>query len=46
MEELVNLIMGNSVTLDAYVVVRLVVVMMGLEMFAVACGFLGGMKRT
>lgn len=45
MEELVNLIMGSSTTLDAYVVVRLVVLMMALEMFAVSCGFLGSMKR-
>lgn len=45
MEELVNLIMGSSTTLDAFVIVRLVVLMMALEMFAVACGFLGSMKR-
>ena len=44
MEEIVNLIVGNSTGLDVYVIVRLVVLMMALEMFAVACGFLGAMK--
>lgn len=44
MENLVNLIMGTSTTLDAYVVVRLVLVCMALEMFSVACSFLSGMK--
>ena len=45
MDALVNLIVGTSETLDVYVIVRLVVVMMGLELFAVACGLLGGMKK-
>lgn len=44
MEELVNLIIGNSTTLDVYVVVRLIVLGMALELFAVACAMLGGMK--
>lgn len=44
MEEIVNLIMGASTTLDAYVIVRLVVLCMSLELFSVACAMLGGMK--
>ena len=32
MDEIVNLIMGTSTTLDAYVVVRLVVLCMALEL--------------
>lgn len=44
MDELVNLIMGNSTTLDAYVIVRLVVIMMALEMFSVICAMLAGFK--
>lgn len=44
MEEIVNLIMGTSTTLDAYVVIRLVVLCMALELFSVACAMLGGMK--
>lgn len=44
MDSIVNLIMGSSTTLDAYVIVRLIVVVLALEMFSVACGMLGGMK--
>lgn len=44
MEAIVNLIVGTSTTLDVYVIVRLIVVMIALESFATACGFLGGMK--
>lgn len=43
-DALVNLIVGTSTTLDVYVIVRLIVVMIALELFATACGFLGGMK--
>lgn len=39
MDVLVNLIVGNSTTLDVYVIVRLIVVMISLELFATACGF-------
>lgn len=45
MDEIVNLIVGTSTSLDVYVFVRLVVVMMALELFATACAFIGGMKR-
>lgn len=45
MDNLVNLIVGTSTTIDVYVIVRLVVVLMGLELFAVVCGMLGSMKR-
>ena len=44
MDSLVNLIVGTSTTLDVYVIVRLIVVMIALVLFATACGFLGGMK--
>lgn len=44
MEEVVNLIVGSSTALDVYVVVRLVVLCMALELFSVACAMLGGMK--
>lgn len=44
MSEIVNLIMGTSTTLDAYVVVRIIVLCMALELFSVACAMLGGMK--
>ncbi len=45
MDEVVNLILQGSDTLDAPAIVRLVIVLMGLELFSVACGFLGGMKK-
>lgn len=45
MNTIVNLIVGESVTLDVYVIVRLIVVMMSLEIFATVCGLLGGMAR-
>jgi len=44
MDAIVNLIVGSSTTLDVYVIVRLIVVMISLELFATVCGFLGGMK--
>lgn len=44
METIVNLIVGSSTSLDVYVMVRLIVMMVALELFATACGFLGGMK--
>ena len=36
--------MEDNSTLDVYVIVRLIVVMISLELFATVCGFLGGMK--
>lgn len=42
MNELVNLIVGSSTSLDVYVMVRLIIMMVALELFATACGFLGG----
>ena len=45
MDSLVNLMVGSSTSIDVYVIVRLVVVLMGLEMFSVACAMLGNMKR-
>lgn len=45
MDAIVNLIIGESTTLDVYVFVRLVVVMMALELFTMACGLIGGMKN-
>lgn len=45
MEAIVNLIIGESTGLDVYVVVRLVVLMMIMELFTMACGLIGGMKK-
>lgn len=45
MEELVNLIIGDSVTLDVFVVVRLCVLCMCLEFGAVVIGLIASMKR-
>ena len=45
MQDLMNLIMGSSTTLDVYVIVRIILVCMALEMFSVACALLGGIKR-
>lgn len=45
MDQIVNLILQGSETLDAPSVVRLIVMLMGLELFSVACGFLGSMKK-
>lgn len=45
MEYIVDMILQGSATLDAPSVVRLIVMCMGLELLAVACGFLGGMKK-
>lgn len=45
MNELMDVIIGNSTTLDVYVVVRVVVLCMILELFAVACAMLGNMGR-
>lgn len=44
MDSLITWIVGSSTTLDVYVIVRLVAMCMGLEMFSVACGLLGGVK--
>lgn len=44
MDEIVSLIMGSSTTLDAYVIVRLIVMCMALELFSVGCAMLGSMK--
>ena len=45
MDAVVDFILQGSTTLDAPAIVRLVVMCMGLELFAVACGLLGGMKK-
>lgn len=44
MNELLNLIVGTSTTLDVYVICRLIILNMALELFAVACAMVGGMK--
>lgn len=44
MNELIEWIVGTSTTLDVYVVVRLIVMAMALELFAVCCSALGSMK--
>lgn len=45
MNELVNLIVGESTTLDVYVIVRLVVFIVVMELFALACQFLSDMRK-
>lgn len=45
MDAIVELILQGSTTLDAPSIVRLIVMLMGLELFSVACGFLGSMKK-
>lgn len=45
MDVIVNMIMGDSTTLDAYVIVRLVVLMMILELVSLMIAYLSGLKR-
>lgn len=45
MDVLVNLIVGESTTLDVYVIVRLVVFVVIMELFALICKYLGDMKK-
>ncbi len=45
MDSLVQLIVGESTTLDVYVIVRLVVFVVIMELFSLACAYLGGMKK-
>ena len=45
MDAIVNLILQDSDTLDAPSLVRLVVMVMALEMFAVISAFLGGLRK-
>lgn len=44
MNELIDWIVGSSTTLDVYVVVRLLVMAMALELFSVCCAMLGSSK--
>lgn len=44
MDDLINWIIGTSTTLDVYVIVRIIIVGMALELFAVCCSVLGRMK--
>ena len=45
MDAIVNMIMGDSTTLDVYVIVRLVVLMMILELVSLMIAYLSGLKR-
>jgi hypothetical protein len=45
MDAIVDLILCGSDTLDAASIVRLIAMLMALELFAVACGYIGGMKK-
>ena len=45
MDELLNLIVGSSTTVDVYVVVRLCIFCIALEFCAVIIGALGSTKR-
>ena len=44
MQDLMDLIIGSSTSLDVYVIVRLLIVFVGLELFVIACALLGRMK--
>ena len=45
MQPLVDLIVGDSTTLDVYVIVRLVVVMMAMELVSLIAGYFGQLRR-
>lgn len=45
MDAIVNMILGDSEFLDAAVIVRIIVFMFILEVFAAAAGLLGGTGR-
>lgn len=45
MDSIVQILVGSSTTLDVYVLVRIIVLMLLLDFFAVICGYLGGLKR-
>lgn len=45
MDALVDLIIGESTTLDVYVIVRLIIFVVVLELVALICSYLGGMKK-
>lgn len=45
MEDIVNIIVGSSTTFDVYVLVRIIVLMIILEMVSLICSYLGGLKK-
>mgnify|MGYP007069966822 CR=1 FL=1 len=45
MDALVEFIVGNSTSLDVYVIVRLIVFILVLDFFATICAILGGFKK-
>lgn len=45
MDAIVDLIIGESTTLDVYVIVRLIVFVVVLELVSLICSYLGGMKK-
>ncbi|MBQ8519165.1 MAG: hypothetical protein IJ455_06170 [Agathobacter sp.] len=45
MDEIVNLIMGTSTTLDVYVIVRILVVYMSLEFCVAMAAAIGSTKK-
>lgn len=45
MESIINLIIGESTTLDVFVIVRLVVLALFLEFASLICAYIGGMKK-
>ena len=45
MDAIVNLIIGESVSLDVFVIVRLIVFILCLDFFATICAILGGFKK-
>ena len=45
MDALVNLIVGESTSLDVYVIVRLIVFIVIMELVSLICAYLGSMKK-
>lgn len=45
MDAIVNFIIGESASLDVYVLVRIIVFILAMEFFASICAILGGFKK-
>lgn len=45
MDYLVQLIIGDSTSLDVFVIVRLVIFILSIDFFATICAILGGLKK-
>ena len=45
MDALVDMIVRDSTSLDVYVIVRLIVFIVIMELFALICAYLGNLKK-